>query len=278
VLAVLLTLTGAPAALAQQPLVVVPTGVVDGQVRSGGARSTAAALDLAVAQLRSSGTDPRLVVLYTGAFDVGGEPAAAIAERMRAAGVLLTVVCPSTGTSAEDAEPGFWAAAAADTGGVAVSAGPAEVIAAFDQAASALGRRYLVTTPAPARLPATVTAGELRVHPVPAGLLVARTGDDHPGEGGWTAVAVRLLRAAAPGRPATDPGTWPAWRRLLPHVLAATDPARRLDTVATEVGWLLHHAGEYLEVRGRTHAARALLDDARGFDADARRQGPSGPE
>ena len=258
-LAVLLTLMGAPAALAQQPLVVVPAGVVDGQVRlvvevpdgagpvrpeavavsvdgasvaataqpvlsdrlalglvvdasadggaqlpvglggaanfvltvpsstrgtlvidttppavavpwpsaqpvvlrglsavrPGGARSTAAALDLAVAQLRSSGTDPRLVVLYTGASDAG-EPAAAVAERMRAAGVVLAVVCPSTGTPAEDAESGFWAAAAADTGGVAVSAGPAEVIAAFDRAASALGRRYLVTTPAPARLPATV--------------------------------------------------------------------------------------------------------------------------
>ena len=70
-------------------------------VQPGGARSTAAALDLAVAQLRSPGTDPRLVVLYTGAPDAGGEPAASIAERMRAAGVLLAVVCPSTGTPAE---------------------------------------------------------------------------------------------------------------------------------------------------------------------------------
>ena len=125
---------------------------------------------------------------------------------------------------------------------------------------------------------AQVAGDELRVHPVPAGLLVARTGDDHPGEGGWTAVAVRLLRAAAPAGPATDPRTWPAWRRLLPHVLAATDPARRLDTVAAEVGWLLQHAGEFLEVRGRTHAARALLDDARGFDDDSGRQPPPGVE
>ena len=114
--------------------------------------------------------------------------------------------------------------------------------------------------------------------PDTAGLLVARTGDDHPGEGGWTAVAVRLLRAAAPGRPATDAGTWPVWRRLLPHMLAATDPARRLDTVATEVGWLPQHAGEYLEVRGRTHAARTLLDDARAYDPDAGRHGPRGSE
>ena len=52
---------------------------------------------------------------------------------------------------------------------------------------------------------AQVAGDELRVHPVPAGLLVARTGDDHPGEGGWTAVAVRLLRAAAPAGPASRP-------------------------------------------------------------------------
>ena len=37
-----------------------------------------------------------------------------------------------------------------------MTAGPAEVIAAFDRAAAELGRRYLVTVPAPARLPATV--------------------------------------------------------------------------------------------------------------------------
>jgi len=116
---------------------------------------------------------------------------------------------------------------------------------------------------------AQATGSELRVHPVPAELLVARSGDDHAGEGGWTAVAVRLLRAAAPDGPATDPETWPAWRRLLPHVLAATDPARRLDPVATEVGWLLRRAGGYLQVRGRAHAALALLDDARGFDPGA---------
>jgi len=113
---------------------------------------------------------------------------------------------------------------------------------------------------------------DLTIHPVPAGVLAARTGTEHPGEGGWTTVAVRLLRAAAPDGPATDPDTWPAWRRLLPHVLAATDPARRLDDVTAEVGWLLSRAGGYLQARGRSHAAQALLDDARGFDERARRQ------
>lgn len=599
-------------------------------VEAGGARSTAAALDLAAAQLGPAGDDPRLVVLYTGAPDAGGEPPAAVAERLRAAGVLLAVVCPSAGPPDDPAEPAFWADAAAGTGGPAVRAGPAEVIAAFDRVAAELGRRYVVTAPVPERLPATVavrvgaltgtavvappvaggvddgvvnggpvvlilvavlvvlaavalvvvarrrrsrrdapdpppaaapppprrvwsippplagaaerddleaelemalkdgrpvwvrphpdvpglgvstllagfahrhrdrydvawwipamdpdlvadrlaelaevlgvagpddpadraaarlvealgrrdrwllvfddaggprqlagylpdgpghvlvssshagwgdlagpvavrafrraesaavltarrpdlgagpvdglaaalgdlplavgpaaafladtglSVGALRsllpagaegpdpvwaamldrigddpqalalltlvgwlgpapvplslltensealpeplgtvarlpaglreraallgrrglvqvaddevaLHPVPAALVVARTADDRPDDGGWTAVAVRLLRAAAPDGPATDPAVRSAWRRLLPHVLAATDPARRLDPVAAEVGWLLRAAGEYLQARGRTHAAQALLDDARGY-------------
>jgi hypothetical protein len=590
-------------------------------VRPGGARNTAAALDLAVAQL-PAGEDPRLVVLYTGARDAGGETAAAIAGRMRAAGVVLTVVSPSTGAPTGDTAQGFWAEAAEATGGLAVGTGPSEVIAAFDRAAAALGRRHLVTAAAPARLPATVavrvgpltgeaplaapppepprqnrlvpvaagagvlaalvvllvvvvrrirrgaapagpspappeppriwnvpprlddavdragviaeleaalqdgrpvwlrphpdeaglglttvltefahrhrdrydvawwipamdpdlvadrmaelaealglagpedsadraaavlvealrqrdrwllvfddaggprqlaaylpdgpgdvlvssshagwhdlagpvevraftraesvsllrrnsglaaepadrlaaalrdlplavgpaaafladtgasdlpdasdpesvwvamldrterddpqalalltlvawlgpapvplsllvgnsevlpeplgtaarmpaglrehaallgrrglaraTSDDVALHPVPAALIIARTGHDHPGDDGWTAVAVRLLRAAAPDGPVTDAvsdtETRSAWRLLLPHVLAATDPARRLDPVAAEVGWLLRRAGEYLQARGRTHAAQALLDDARGFD------------
>ena len=132
-----------------------PSGPADtlralSDVRAGGARSTAAALDLAVAQLRAGATDPRLVVLYTGAPDAGGEPAATVVERMRAAGVVLAVV-----GSGETASP-FWTAVAEGTGGMAVTAGPSGVIGAFDQVTAALGTRYLLTFPAPARLPATV--------------------------------------------------------------------------------------------------------------------------
>jgi hypothetical protein len=53
-------------------------------------------------------------------------------------------------------------------------------------------------------------------------------------------------------------------------VLAATDPARRLDNVADDVVWLLAQAGGYLAARGRANAARALLDDAHRFDVGAR--------
>ena len=83
---------------------------------------------------------------------------------------------------------------------------------------------------------ARVTADDLLLHPMAAGLLIDRTADEHADDGGWTAIAVRLLAAAAPDRPARDRGTWPTWRWLLPHVLAATDPARRLETVAADVG------------------------------------------
>ena len=132
-----------------------PSGPADtlralSDVRAGGARSTAAALDLAVDQLRAGPTDPRLVVLYTGAPDAGGEPAATVVERMRAAGVVLAVV-----GSGDTASP-FWTAVAEGTGGMAVAAGPSGVIGAFDQVTAALGTRYLVTFPVPERLPATV--------------------------------------------------------------------------------------------------------------------------
>ena len=73
-----------------------------------------------------------------------------------------------------------------------------------------------------------------------------------------------------PDRPAAEPDCWPSWRQLLPHVLAATDPARQLDPVAGDVGWLLAQAGGYLEARGRSKSARALLEDAYEFDVGAR--------
>ena len=110
----------------------------------------------------------------------------------------------------------------------------------------------------------------LLLHPMAAGLLTDRTAGEYATDGGWAAIAVRLLAAAAPERPARDRSTWPTWRWLLPHVVAATDPARRLETVAAEVGMLLGAAGTYLAARGRSQAARALLDDAHEFDVVAR--------
>jgi hypothetical protein len=114
----------------------------------------------------------------------------------------------------------------------------------------------------------------LQLHRVPAGMLVARTSGERPQDAGWATWAVRLLRAAAPADPG-DPASWPAWRRLLPHVLAATDPARHLDDLV-EVGWLLSRVGSFLAARGEPKSARAFFEDAHGLYR--RRLGPDHPD
>ncbi len=74
---------------------------------------------------------------------------------------------------------------------------------------------------------------------------------------GWAATVVRLLDQAAPGNVRTDPGGWPLWRRLLPHVLAAAGRDVALAAVPTEATRLLDRAGGYLLGRGEVKAAVA---------------------
>ena len=116
---------------------------------------------------------------------------------------------------------------------------------------------------------AQLTEAGLLLHGTPAELIRGRTQADHRPRGGWPAVVVRLLRATAPHGSPSDPPTRSAWRRVLPHVVAATDPTRPLDVVVEDVGWLLDQAGRYLAARGRTRAAQALLDDARVLEASS---------
>ena len=108
---------------------------------------------------------------------------------------------------------------------------------------------------------ARVAPDSVALHRVPAAQLVVRTVEERPGDRGWAAWAVGIVRAAAPPDP-VDPAGWPAWRQLLPHVVAATDPARPLDEVIIDVGWLLSHAASYLQARGEPRHARALFEDA----------------
>jgi tetratricopeptide (TPR) repeat protein len=75
--------------------------------------------------------------------------------------------------------------------------------------------------------------------------------------------AIRLLRAAVPDDPEDNPPAWPAWRQLLPHVLAATDPHRNLTTVEDDVAWLLDRTATYLYTRGEPGPARPLFERAR---------------
>jgi DNA-binding SARP family transcriptional activator/tetratricopeptide (TPR) repeat protein len=76
-------------------------------------------------------------------------------------------------------------------------------------------------------------------------------------------LAFRLLRAAVPDDPWDNPPAWPAWRQLIPHVLAAIDPHRNLTGVEKDVAWLLNCAGLYLLTRGEPATAQPLSERAR---------------
>ena len=110
---------------------------------------------------------------------------------------------------------------------------------------------------------ARVGVESMALHRVPAALLVARTAAEHCGGAadGWAGVAIRLLRAAVPADLDTTAG-WATWRRMLPLVLAATDPARHLGQAAADAGWLLRDAARYLNARGQCRAAVRLSRDA----------------
>jgi tetratricopeptide (TPR) repeat protein len=78
-----------------------------------------------------------------------------------------------------------------------------------------------------------------------------------------TILARRLLREAVPAEPWDNPASWPAWRQVLPHVLAVTDPTHPTDPDDTlEVAWLLDRAAIYLQARGEPRPARALFERA----------------
>lgn len=178
------------------PLQAGPAGVLTGlgRITPRDERQTAAALDLAVAQLPQEPDGPRLVVLYTGGANTapprselgtgspstssgsrargagtGPDTSDALAERLRGSGVVLAVVTT--------ADVGYWQAVAAGTGGVAVGAPPSGVVDAFDRVADALRTRSLVTLPAPDRsTPAVVRVGGQSADTV----LPAEGGRGHP--------------------------------------------------------------------------------------------------
>ncbi len=74
--------------------------------------------------------------------------------------------------------------------------------------------------------------------------------------------AITLLRAAVPPDPWHNPGTWPHWRRLLPHVLTATDTSHALDHAGDDVAWLLNKAATYLQRRGEPAVSLPLFERA----------------
>jgi hypothetical protein len=178
-----------------------PTGIVRAlsSVQAGGSRDTAAALALATRQFPAVPAGRRVVVLYTTGADAGGESAAALGARFRAAGTILVVV----GTA--DADP-YWTGAAAATGGFFAPAGNPVVGPALDQVETTLGGRYLVQFPTPPTLPAPVSVrvdtGDLTltgaaVVPAPPGTAAAPRGSGVRGAVLRGLLTVGALTAAA---------------------------------------------------------------------------------
>ncbi|MCK9876761.1 tetratricopeptide repeat protein [Frankia sp. Ag45/Mut15] len=102
----------------------------------------------------------------------------------------------------------------------------------------------------------------------------------------------RLLRTALPEQITATPDAWPAWRELLPHVLASLDgPDDADDTDGTEgrlaaartgadddlhAAWLAEHAAAYLVEHGQGRHALPLA--LRAVETRGRLQGPEHPD
>lgn len=104
---------------------------------------------------------------------------------------------------------------------------------------------------------ARVGPGALQVHRLIAAILHNR-----PSPHNLPAVAVHLLCAAVPNDPWNNPPSWPVWRQLLPHVLAATETDRALVPTIDDVAWLLDRAGMYLLAIGVPLTARPVFEQA----------------
>jgi tetratricopeptide (TPR) repeat protein len=90
---------------------------------------------------------------------------------------------------------------------------------------------------------------------------VVRDGLDPGQQHSRAATALRLLRAALPADH-TNPEAWPAYARLVPHVLAATGHAEALGVDPDATAWLLTEAGLYLRQRADLQQARVLHERA----------------
>jgi tetratricopeptide (TPR) repeat protein len=110
---------------------------------------------------------------------------------------------------------------------------------------------------------AAVSPHGIQLHRIPAALLRARSRRSAgTAAAGWAATVVRLLAETAPDNVRIDPGGWPLWRRLLPHVLAAAGRDAALEAVPAEATRLLDRAATYLLTRGEPRAALAVYERA----------------
>jgi tetratricopeptide (TPR) repeat protein len=103
---------------------------------------------------------------------------------------------------------------------------------------------------------ATVAAHSVQLHRIPAALLRTRSRVSTANTTkNWAAIVVGLLDVTAPTDVRTNPGVWPLWGQLLPHVLAAAGHDAALDAVPAAATRLLDSAATYLLTRGELQAA-----------------------
>ena len=111
---------------------------------------------------------------------------------------------------------------------------------------------------------ARVETDSLQLHRLVQAILRSRSAGE-AAEPDMTVAAVRLLHATVPPDPWNNLGTWPQWRRLLPHRLAATDASRALDHAGDDVAWLLDKTATYLLTRGEPTTSLPLVERALEF-------------
>jgi tetratricopeptide (TPR) repeat protein len=120
---------------------------------------------------------------------------------------------------------------------------------AYNETVRLLGRYSLLTV-----APAT-----LAVHLLVQAVVRERLSPQE--ERRWADAAVSLLFAIFPDE-SWEVSEWPECQRLLPHVLAATEHAERLEVASEEAGWLLDRASGYLLRRGQAGQARPIAERA----------------
>jgi tetratricopeptide (TPR) repeat protein len=120
---------------------------------------------------------------------------------------------------------------------------------------------------------ATVSPTMLGLHRLVQAVIRARLGEE--GERRWAEVAVDLLHERFPDD-SWEVATWPTCERLLPHVLAATGHAERLEVAGEAAGWLLDRASTYLRERGQYRQAMPIAERALAVTEAA--LGPADPE
>lgn len=126
----------------------------------------------------------------------------------------------------------------------------------YNELVAVIGRYSLTTT----------TPVQLSMHRLVQNVIQAQL--DSTEQQAWALAAVNLIHQTFP----SDSGevtNWPECDRLLPHLIAVTGHAHRLDVAGQQAGWLLDRASTYLRERGQLDQAKPVAEQALAATEDA---------